>query len=114
MGKSSAYMCIALSGRIRRRDMVSWLYLGWLVFMTIRSVFSINFNCMIINFLVTAYTLLIYKGHQNSISNKTILFISGIVAWIPLLLCILTGIFFTYALFIRDKLLNEKENISSI
>lgn len=63
------------------------------------SVFSINFNCIIINFLVTAYTLLIYKGHQNSISNKTILFISGIAAWIPLLMCILTGIFFTFVTF---------------
>lgn len=65
-------------------------------------VFRISFNCMVTNYLMTIYTLLVYKGSQNSISNKAIHCISIIAAWIPLLICILTGILYTYITFSRS------------
>lgn len=61
-----------------------------------KKVFSMATKGIMISFFITCYTIFFYKDYQDIISDKTVSFLSQIIAWIPLVNCIFVCLLYTF------------------
>jgi len=54
---------------------------------------------MIISFCIAGYIILFYKNNQNVISDKLISFVSEMMAWIPMIICVGICIIYAFVMF---------------
>lgn len=64
-----------------------------------RKIFCMSNNCIIFSFFVTCYIVLVYKNQQNTINDDTVSFISGMVAWIPMITGVIVSIIYLFIMF---------------
>ena len=75
-----------------------------------RKIFDMVTKSIIISFVITCYIVLFYKNNQNLISDKTLSLTSELIAWVPLITCILLCIVYSFVLF-SDEFRKIRSNI---